>query len=116
MTAWTVSVEILVIFLGFIPVKRYFSTFEKPNILQIVSLVCGFLLNYAFGILSYLLKWNNSAAYTVVWAIINVFALLAYAAYCLLRDKGLILPSYIVSVASIVISYGVGILLITLFK
>lgn len=27
MTAFTVSVEILVIFLGFIPVKRYFSTF-----------------------------------------------------------------------------------------
>lgn len=27
MTAFTISVEILVIFLGFIPVKRYFSTF-----------------------------------------------------------------------------------------
>ena len=27
MTAFTVSVEILIIFLGFIPVKRYFSTF-----------------------------------------------------------------------------------------
>lgn len=116
MTAFTVSVEILVIFLGFIPVKRYFSTFEKPNLFQIISFVLAFLLNYGFGIASYLVGWNNSAAYTVLWAIINVFAVLAYASYSLLRDKGLIIPTYIITISSIVVSYGVGILLIVLFS
>lgn len=59
--------------------------------------------------------WNKSPAYTILWAFINVFAVLAYASYCLIRDKGFIIPTYIVCVASILVSYGVGILLLTLF-
>ena len=75
----------------------------------------AFVINYAFGIVSYLVGWNKSPAYTCVWAIINVLAVLIYAAYCLVRDKGLILPTYIVGISSIVVSYGIGILLIVLF-
>lgn len=75
----------------------------------------AFVINYAFGIVSYIVEWNKSPAYTCVWAIINVLAVLIYAAYCLVRDKGLILPTYIVGISSIIVSYGIGILLITLF-
>lgn len=83
--------------------------------MQVVSFIIAVLLNYGFGIASYLVGWNKSPAYTVLWAIINVFAILAYASFSLIRDKGLILPTYITSIASIVVSYGVGILLIVLF-
>lgn len=74
------------------------------------------MLNYGFGIVSYIVGWNKTPAYTVLWAIINVFLVLAYASFCLARDKGLIIPTYICCISSIVVSYGVGILLIVLFE
>ena len=45
-----------------------------------------------------------------------MLAVLIYAAYCLLRDKGLILPTFITAIASIIVSYGIGILLMVLFS
>lgn len=78
--------------------------------------VLGFLLNYLFGIFSFVFEWNKTAAYTVLWAIINIFAISAYATFCLLRDKGLVLASIIVSVVSMVLSFGTGILLLALFS
>lgn len=115
MTAFIVSVEILVIFLTFIPTKRYFSTFEKPNIGQIISFALGIVLNYAFGIIAYLDWWNRSPGYTVLWAILNIVGLLIYAGGSLVRDKGLTIPSLIVSIVSMVLSFGVGIILIVWF-
>ena len=116
MTAFTISAEILVIFLCFIPVKRYFSTFETPGVGGIISFILGIALNYGFGALSYALKWNNSPAYTVLWTVFNLFALSAYAAFCLLRDKGLVLPTVITCVVSILLSFGSGIILIAMFS
>lgn len=116
MTAFTVSVEILVLFLIFVPTKRYFSTFEKLNVTQIVSFILGIVLNYAFGIVSYIVGWNSSPAYTVLWAIINLLLVAIYAAVCLIRDKGLIPVTIIVSVVSMVISFGPGIILLAWFK
>ena len=72
MTAFTVSVEILFLFLTFIPTKRYFSTFETPNIGAIISFALGIVINYAFGIVSYVVEWNRSPAYTLLWTIINI--------------------------------------------
>ena len=114
-TAFTISVEILVIFLCFIPVKRYFSTFEKPNAGQIISFILGVVLNYTFGVLSYVFSWNRTPAYTCLWTFVNIFALSAYAAFSLLRDKGLIIPTVITCVISILLSFGVGIILLALF-
>ena len=115
-TAFTVSVEILVIFLCFIPVKRYFSTFEMPTVPQIVSFILGVALNYTFGGLSYGLNWNRTPAYTCLWTFFNIFILSAYAAFCLLRDKGLIIPTVITCVVSVLLSFGIGIILLTLFS
>ena len=116
MTAFTISVQILVIFLCFIPVKRYFSTFENPGVGGIVSFVLGFILNYVFGVLSYVLKWNDSPAYTCLWTVVNIFLLSAYAAYDMLRDKGLTVPTVIICAVSIVLSFGAGIILIVMFS
>ena len=115
-TAFTISVEILVIFLCFIPVKRYFSTFEKPTIGQIISFALGVVLNYTFGGLSYGFNWNRTPAYTCLWTFLNIFVLFAYASFCLLRDKGLIIPTVIFCVISILLSFGIGILLLALFS
>ncbi len=54
-TAVIISVEIIFLFLTFIPTKRYFSTLETPNAGQIISFALGLSLNYAFGIVSYVL-------------------------------------------------------------
>ena len=46
----------------------------------------------------------------------NIFLLSAYAAYDMLRDKGLIVPTVIVCVVSIVLSFGAGIILMVMFS
>ncbi len=76
----------------------------------------GILLNYGFGIAAYAAEWNRSPFYTILWAFLNLFFISLYAAYCLLRDKGLSIPTYVVCAISIVLSYGSGILLLALFK
>ena len=114
-TAFTVSVEILFLFLTFIPTKRYFSTFEMPNIGQIISFVLGIVINYAFGAVSYAVEWNRSPAYTLLWTIINILILTIYAAGSFVRDKGLVLVSVILSVVSMVLSFGMGLILILWF-
>lgn len=116
MTAWTVSVEIIVLFLIFVPTKRYFSTFDNPNVAQIVLFVLGIVLNYAFGIISYAVDWNKSPAYTVLWAVINPLLVFVYAAINLLKDKGLILPTIVICVISMLFSFGPGIILLAWFN
>lgn len=75
----------------------------------------GLALNYAFGVISYVVGWNSSPAYTVLWTVVNPFLVLTYAAFSFVRDKGLILPSIILSVASMVFSFGPGIILLAWF-
>lgn len=115
-TAFTISVEILCIFLCFIPVKRYFSTFERPNVGQIISFILGVILNYTFGGLSYGLNWNRTPAYTCLWTFANIFLISAYAAFSMLRDKGLVVPSIISCVITILLSFGIGIILLAVFS
>jgi hypothetical protein len=95
--------------------KRYFSTLETPNLGQIISFALGILLNYAFGIVSYVVDWNRSDLWTIWWAVINIFLLSLYAALALLRDKGLHIVSFIVSAVSVLLLTGAGILIIVLF-
>jgi hypothetical protein len=76
----------------------------------------GIVLNYTFGIMSYSFEWNKSAAYTVLWSIINLFAIAVYATFSLLRDKGLIAASIIVSIISMVLSFGIGVILMVVFS
>ena len=84
--------------------------------LQIVSFTLGLVLNYAFGIISYVIGWNNSPAYTVLWTVVNALLVVIYATVSLIRDKGLVLPTVIVSIVSMVISFGPGIILLTWFS
>lgn len=76
----------------------------------------GLILNYGFGILSYVLSWNNSSAYTLFWCIINLFLVITYAAFSLIRDKGLTFPSIITAVFSMVLSFGTGVILLVWFN
>lgn len=96
--------------------KRYFSTLEKPNLGQLLSFILGIVLNYAFGVVSYVLAWDTSDLWTIWWAIINIFLLSLYAALALLRDKGLHLATYILSATSVILLVGAGILVILLFE
>ena len=114
-TAFMISIEILFIFLCFIPTKRYFSTFETPQVGQIISFVLGIVLNYGFGIVAYAVKWSRSPGYTLLWCILNILALSVYAAFCFVRDKGLIMVSVIACIVSMVLSFGVGIILLAWF-
>lgn len=116
MTAFTVSVEIIVLFLIFVPTKRYFSTFERPGIGQIVLFALGIVLNYAFGIISYAVDWNKSPAYTVLWSVVNPLLVFTYAAVSMLRDKGIIVPTIIICVVSMLFSFGPGIILLAWFS
>lgn len=116
MSAFTVSVELLVLFLLFVPAKRYFSTFLALNAAQIVSFILGILLNYSFGILSYVFDWNKSPAYTVLWTVVNPLLVFTYSAISLLRDKGLIVPTIVVCIISMVFSFGPGIILLAWFR
>jgi len=86
-TAFTITAEILFLFLTFIPMKRYFSTLETPNVLQILSFVFGIVVNYVYGVLSLVLLWNTATLWTLWWSIINIFILSLYANFALLRDK-----------------------------
>jgi hypothetical protein len=86
------------------------------NAPQIVSFVLGIVLNYAFGVLSYALDWNKSPAYTVLWTVVNPLLVTTYAAINLIQDKGIILPSIIISVVSMLLSFGPGIILLAWFN
>ncbi len=76
----------------------------------------GIVLNYAFGIISYAVDWNKSPAYTVLWAVINPLLVFVYAAINLLKDKGLILPTIVICVISMLFSFGPGIILLAWFE
>jgi hypothetical protein len=115
-TAVIISVEIVFLFLTFIPMKRYFCTLETPHLGQIISFALGIALNYGFGIISYVLEWNRSNLWTIWWAVINIFLLSLYAALALLRDKGLQLVTYIVCAVSVLLLVLSGILIIVLFN
>lgn len=99
----------------FVPAKRYFSTFQNPNLAQIILFALGLLINYAFGIVSYAVDWNASPAYTVLWSVVNPLLVLVYAAVSMIRDKGLVLPTIIICVVSMVFSFGPGIILLAWF-
>lgn len=86
-----------------------------PNIGQIISFALGIVINYGFGAASYAVEWNRTPAYTLLWVIINLLVLNIYAAGSFVRDKGLTMVSVIVSVVSMVLSFGVGIVLIVWF-
>lgn len=86
-----------------------------PNIGQIISFVLGIGINYGFGAASYAVGWNKSPAYTLLWIIINILALIIYAAVSFVRDKGLTVISVALSISSMVISFGMGIILIVWF-
>lgn len=116
MTAFTVSVELLVLYLIFVPTKRYFSTFEMLNVLQIVSFVLGIVINYTFGVISYALDWNKSSAYTVLWTVVNPLLVTTYAAIQLIQDKGIVPVTIIINVVSMVFSFGPGIILLAWFR
>jgi hypothetical protein len=75
----------------------------------------GIVLNYAYGILSYALKWNDTTLWTIWWIVINVFILALYSTISLLRDKGLALVSYISCAVSVVLLILAGALLIGVF-
>lgn len=74
------------------------------------------MLNYAFGVISYAVDWNKSPAYTVLWSVVNPLLVFAYAAVSLLRDKGLILPTVVICVVSMLFSFGPGIILLAWFQ
>lgn len=97
------------------PAKRYFSTFLTPNVVQIVLFVLGLVINYGFGIVSYVVDWNKSPAYTVLWTVVNPLLVLIYAAVSLLRDKGLVVPTIVFCVLSMLLSFGPGIILLAWF-
>jgi hypothetical protein len=75
----------------------------------------GIVLNYVFGIVSYVVDWNKSDLWTIWWAVINIFLLSVYAALALLRDKGLHIASYITCAVSVLLLIAAGILIIVLF-
>eukprot|EP00919_Chromeraceae_sp_WS-2016_P035526 GHVR01084295.1.p1 GENE.GHVR01084295.1~~GHVR01084295.1.p1 ORF type:complete len:253 (+),score=-7.80 GHVR01084295.1:1977-2735(+) len=112
MTGFTISAEIMFLFLTLIPLKRYFSTLETPLVSQIILFILGILLNYGFGIVSFLFDWNKSVTYTVWWVIVNVFILSAYTVFSLLRDKGAALIALVCSIISFLMFIGIGIALI----
>lgn len=96
--------------------KRYFSTLERPNLGQIISFALGIIVNYGYGIASYLLNWNQTTLWTIWWAVINIFILALYATLALLRDMGLALVSYIACVISVLLLALAGALLIAIFN
>ena len=87
-----------------------------PHVGQIIFFALGIILNYAFGIVSYVVEWNKSDLWTIWWAVINIFLLSVYAALALLRDKGLHIASYITSAISVLLLIAAGILIIILFN
>jgi hypothetical protein len=78
--------------------------------------VLGIALNYAFGIVSYVLEWNRTDLWTIWWAVINIFLLSLYAALALLRDKGLHITTYIACALSVLLLVAAGVLIIVLFN
>jgi len=75
----------------------------------------GIALNYAFGIVSYVLEWNQTDLWTIWWAVINIFLLSLYAALALLRDKGLDIKTYIACAISVLLLIAAGVLILVLF-
>lgn len=75
----------------------------------------GIALNYAFGIVSYVLEWNRTDLWTIWWAVINIFLLSLYAALALLRDKGLDIRTYIACAISVLLLVAAGVLILVLF-
>ena len=74
-------------------------------------MIFGLFINYAFGIVSYTLGWNQTAVYTVFWAVINPFLITTYISYGLFRDKGLTITTCIFSALSVILLSGVGFVL-----
>jgi len=96
--------------------KRYFCTLETPNVGQIISFTLGLVLNYTFGVISYVVEWNRTDLWTVWWAVINIFLISVYAALALLRDKGIHLVTLIVCVVSVLLLIAAGLLIIIFLK
>ena len=63
-TAFTIAAEIVFLFLTLIPMRRYFSTLEMPLVSQIILFILGIVVNYVYGVLSYVLQWNDSVVWT----------------------------------------------------
>lgn len=72
------------------------------------------MINYLFGVISFVAEWNRTDLWTIWWGIINIFILSVYAALALLRDKGLVLVTYIACGVSVLLLVIAGVLTIIL--
>lgn len=102
-TGFTITAFIVFFIFCFIPIKKYFQTFAPLNLGQIFSFCFGLIVNYAFGIVSYVLEWNRTTVLTLFWGIINVFLISCYISFGLLRDEGLKIKTYISIAISIIL-------------
>jgi hypothetical protein len=82
----------------------------------LISLILGIAINYGFGVLSYVLEWNRSPAYSILWTFANPFLVVTYASMNLIQDKGLTRMTIVMCVISMLLSFGPGILLLVWFN
>ena len=57
--AFTISAEMLFLFLTVLPMRRYFSTLQKPEIFEIVMFCIGIILNFVFGGIGLINGWRS---------------------------------------------------------
>lgn len=52
----------------------------------------------------------------MLWAVINIYLVITYAALSMVRDKGIFVVSIILCVASMLLAFGIGVILLAWFK
>lgn len=107
--AFTISAELLFLFLALLPMKRYFSTLQKPEPLEIAMFCLGIVLNFAFGAIGLANGWRNEIVWIIWWGFINPLLLCFYALWGLIRDYGITLFSLVTSVVTVLIGIGMGV-------
>lgn len=112
--AFTISSEILVLFLTLMPMKRYFSTLQKPEILEIIMFTLGLVLNYAFGAVGLAKGWRSEIVWIIWWGFGNILLLCFYALWGLIRDYGATLASLIVAIVTVLVGIAMGVFILVL--
>lgn len=101
-------------FLTLVPMKRYFSTLQPPEIFEIIMFVLGILLNYAFGAVGLANGWRSEIVWVIWWGFGNILILCFYALWGMIRDYGATLASLIISIVSVLVGIAMGIFILVL--
>lgn len=114
--AFTISAELLFLFLTLLPMKRYFSTLQRPEAFEIVMFCLGIVLNFAFGAIGLANGWRNEIVWIIWWGFANPLLLCFYALWGLIRDYGITALSLITSVLTVLIGIGMGVFVLVIYN